>query len=123
VNLEDLLSSRSAVVTLAQAASVFGVDVRTVTRAIENGDLPALRLGRRVLIPWLPLLAALGVRVDDALTDAQRHQLRRPVGGVGRRLDVLPECARDREEGDLPNVSLRPRAGPVIPARYRRPRI
>ncbi|MGK5115478.1 helix-turn-helix domain-containing protein [Geodermatophilus sp. CPCC 205506] len=70
MNLEDLLSSRSAVVTLAQAASVFGVDVRTVTRAIENGDLPALRLGRRVLIPRLPLLAALGVRVDDALTEA-----------------------------------------------------
>ena len=69
MNLEDLLSSRSAVVTLAQAASVFGVDVRTVTRAIENGDLPALRLGRRVLIPRLPLLAALGVRADDALTD------------------------------------------------------
>ena len=69
MNLEDLLSSRSAVVTLAQAASIFGVDVRTVTRAIENGDLPALRLGRRVLIPRLPLLAALGVRVDDALTE------------------------------------------------------
>ena len=70
MNLEDLLSSRSAVVTLAQAASVFGVDVRTVTRAIENGDLPALRLGRRVLIPRLLLLAALGVRVDDALPEA-----------------------------------------------------
>ena len=69
MNLEDLRVSRSAVVTLAQAASVFGVDVRTVTRAIENGDLPALRLGRRVLIPRLPLLAGLGVRVDDALTE------------------------------------------------------
>jgi excisionase family DNA binding protein len=69
VNLDDLLSSRSAVVTLTQAASVFGVDVRTVTRAIENGDLPALRLGRRVLIPRLPLLAALGVRVDTASED------------------------------------------------------
>ena len=55
--------------TVAQAAAVFGVDVRTVARAIENGELPALRLGRRVLIPRLPLLAALGVRVDDALTD------------------------------------------------------
>ncbi len=70
MNLEDLRASRSAVVTLAQAASVFGVDVRTVTRAIENGDLPALRLGRRVLVPRLPLLAALGVRVDDAASEA-----------------------------------------------------
>jgi excisionase family DNA binding protein len=63
VNLEDLRTSRSAVVTVAQAAPVFGVDVRTVTRAIQNGELPALRLGRRVLIPRLPLLACLGVTV------------------------------------------------------------
>jgi excisionase family DNA binding protein len=69
VDLEELRISRAAVVTVAQAAAVFGVDVRTVTRAIENGELPALRLGRRVLIPRVPLLAALGVMVDDALTE------------------------------------------------------
>ncbi len=69
MDLEELRISRAAVVTVAQAASVFGVDVRTVTRAIENGELPALRLGRRVLIPRLPLLAALGVRVDNGLTE------------------------------------------------------
>ena len=64
MDLEELRISRAAVVTVAQAAAVFGVDVRTVARAIENGELPALRLGRRVLIPRLPLLAALGVVVD-----------------------------------------------------------
>ncbi|RBY97591.1 DNA-binding protein [Blastococcus sp. TF02-8] len=70
MDLDELRISRAAVVTVAQAASVFGVDVRTVTRAIDNGELPALRLGRRVLIPRLPLLAALGVRVEDTLTEA-----------------------------------------------------
>ena len=70
MDLDELRISRAAVVTVAQAASVFGVDVRTVTRAIDNGELPALRLGRRVLIPRLPLLAALGVRVEDTLTQA-----------------------------------------------------
>lgn len=69
MNLEDLKTSRSAVVTVAQAASVFGVDVRTVTRAIHNGELPALRLGRRVLIPRLPLLACLGVTADEDLAE------------------------------------------------------
>lgn len=69
MDLEELRTSRAAVVTVAQAAAVFGVDVRTVTRAIENGELPALRLGHRVRIPRLPLLAALGVMVDDALTE------------------------------------------------------
>lgn len=66
MDLDDLRDSRAAVVTVAEAASVFGVDVRTVSRAIENGELPALRLGRRVLIPRLPLLAALGIESDDA---------------------------------------------------------
>ena len=56
--------------TVAQAASVFGVDVRTVARAIENGELPAVHLGRRVLIPRLPLLAILGVTVDGTVTEA-----------------------------------------------------
>ena len=69
MDLEELRISRAAVVTVARAAAVFGVDVRTVTRASENGELPALRLGRRGLIPRLPLLAALGVTVDDALTE------------------------------------------------------
>ncbi len=60
MNLDDLKASQSAVVTVAQTASVLGIDVRTVTRATENGELPALRLGRRVLVPRLPLLACLG---------------------------------------------------------------
>ena len=71
MDLDELRISRAAVVTVAQAASVFGVDARTVTRAIENGELPALRLGRRLLIPRLPLLAALGVSVDDALAEVR----------------------------------------------------
>ncbi|SFK74799.1 helix-turn-helix domain-containing protein [Geodermatophilus ruber] len=69
MNLEDLRTSRSAVVTVAQTASIFGVDVRTVTRAIGNGELPAVRLGRRVLLPRLPLLAVLGVTVGDPLSE------------------------------------------------------
>jgi excisionase family DNA binding protein len=69
VDLQELRVSRTAVVTVAQAAEVLGIDVRTVSRAIENGELPALRLGRRVLVPRLPLLAALGVREEAALTE------------------------------------------------------
>jgi excisionase family DNA binding protein len=61
MDLEDLRASRSAVVTVAQAASIFGVDVRTVSRAIQTGELPVLRLGRRILIPRIRLLELLGV--------------------------------------------------------------
>lgn len=69
MDLDDLRTSRAAVVTVAQAASVFGVDVRTVARAIENGDIPTVRLGRRVLIPRLPLLAVLGATAAEVVTD------------------------------------------------------
>jgi excisionase family DNA binding protein len=61
VNLDELMASRAAVVTVAQAASVLGVDVRTVSRAVQVGELPVLRLGRRILIPRLRLLELLGI--------------------------------------------------------------
>ncbi|WP_091241133.1 helix-turn-helix domain-containing protein [Klenkia soli] len=61
MDLDDLVKSNAAVVTVAQAADLLGVDVRTVSRAMNNGDLPVLRVGRRLLIPRLPLMAHLGV--------------------------------------------------------------
>jgi excisionase family DNA binding protein len=69
VDLEELRASRAAVVTIAQAATVLGIDVRTVSRAIRNGELPALRLGRRLLIPRLQLLACLGAAESLAAED------------------------------------------------------
>ena len=40
-------------------AEVLHLDERTVTRGIQAGDLPSVRVGRRVLVPRLPLLALL----------------------------------------------------------------
>lgn len=65
MNLGDLRKSQSAVISIADTASVLGVDVRTISRAIESGDLPALRVGRRVLIPRLLLLSRLGVEAAE----------------------------------------------------------
>jgi excisionase family DNA binding protein len=70
LDLHELTASRAAVLTIAQAATILGVDVRTVSRAIHNGELPALRLGRRLLIPRLQLLACLGVADELAEEDA-----------------------------------------------------
>lgn len=37
--------------TLAEAAELAGRDYRTIKALVENGSVPALRLGSRVLIP------------------------------------------------------------------------
>lgn len=42
-----------------QAAEFLGVDVRTVGRAIDAGQLPAVKVGNRVLVPVPGLLALL----------------------------------------------------------------
>lgn len=65
MDLEDVRASRSAVVSIADAAALLGVDARTVSRAMQNGELPALRVGRRLLVPRIPLLACLGALADD----------------------------------------------------------
>src|SRR4051812_36066387 len=70
VDLDDLKASRSAVVTIAEAAAVLGVDARTVSRAVQNGELPALRVGRQLLIPRLLLLACLGATESTRAADA-----------------------------------------------------
>jgi excisionase family DNA binding protein len=51
VTLNDVRGSRNAVITRAEAAAALGVDPRTITASIENGTIPSVRLGRRVVIP------------------------------------------------------------------------
>lgn len=58
-DLAWLRTSSAATVTRADVAALLEVDERTVTRAVDAGQLPSLRIGRRVLIPRVPLLALL----------------------------------------------------------------
>lgn len=51
MTIETLRMSASLVITRIDAAAALGVDPRTVTAGIENGTIPAVKLGRRVLIP------------------------------------------------------------------------
>lgn len=57
VTLDDLRNSRSAIITRTEAAAALGVDPRTITASIENGAIPSVRLGRRVVIPREKFLA------------------------------------------------------------------
>lgn len=54
------------VLNRAEVAALLTVDARTVDRAIEDGIIPAIRLGRRVLIPRRPFLTAFGVASTES---------------------------------------------------------
>lgn len=55
------LQNLPATLSVEQAAEVLGISRRSAYRAVERGDLPTLRLGRRLLVPTARLLALLGV--------------------------------------------------------------
>lgn len=50
----------------ATAADLLSMSPRAVYRAIAAGDLPSIRLGRRVLIPTAKLLVMLGLSPERA---------------------------------------------------------
>lgn len=40
-----------ATITVDEAAAVLGIDRSTAYAAVHNGDLPHIRIGRRILVP------------------------------------------------------------------------
>lgn len=67
MNFKDLNNSAKAAIRPTDAAAILEVDPRTVLRAIEEGTIPSIRVGRRVLIPRLPFLRMLtGETVETA---------------------------------------------------------
>lgn len=49
--LSDVKDSTKAALTLKEVAEVLGLDARTISGAAANGEIPCVRIGRRVLIP------------------------------------------------------------------------
>lgn len=61
IDSEWAQASRLAAFSVNQTAQLLGVDPRTVTQAVRAGELPSLQVGRRILIPRIPLLELLGI--------------------------------------------------------------
>lgn len=53
-------------ISVEEAGQILGVSRRSAYRAAESGELPTLRLGRRLLVPTARLLAMLGLPADGA---------------------------------------------------------
>jgi excisionase family DNA binding protein len=68
MTLDDLHTTTAAALTVTQVAGLLDLDERTVRRACEDGQLPCLKVGRRLLIPTEPLRALLCPNTPD--TDA-----------------------------------------------------
>ena len=51
-------------ISVEEAGHILGVSRRSAYRAAETGELPTLRLGRRLLVPTARLLAMLGLPAD-----------------------------------------------------------
>lgn len=48
-------------ITVERAAEVLGISRRSAYRAVTTGELPSLKLGRRLVVPTPRLLEMLGV--------------------------------------------------------------
>lgn len=51
--------------TVKEYAGFLGVSVDCIYEAVGRGELSALRLGRRVLLPTAPLLRELGLGIEN----------------------------------------------------------
>ncbi|MEV0152064.1 helix-turn-helix domain-containing protein [Nonomuraea sp. NPDC050733] len=51
--------------TVREAAAVLGIDRGAAYDAVRRGELPALRIGRKIIIPTAPVRAMLGLAPLD----------------------------------------------------------
>ena len=68
-DLRWLQASTAATIPIAAGAEILGVDERTVSRGMADGQIPCVAVGRRKLIPRLPVLAMLTGQQQGADTD------------------------------------------------------
>lgn len=59
LSVHDIEAMESPTLSLKDGARALGVDPRTLLRAIDDGTVPGIRVGRRVVIPRAPFLRML----------------------------------------------------------------
>jgi excisionase family DNA binding protein len=60
------------VFTVDEAAEILGISRPTAYQAVERGDIPSLRIGRRILIP----VSALKKRLETAAEAGNKPEAR-----------------------------------------------
>jgi excisionase family DNA binding protein len=54
------LSTMPATMTIPEAAELLGISRSAAYRAVTRGEIPTIRIGRRLLVPTAKLYAMLG---------------------------------------------------------------
>lgn len=58
--MTEAIQTDRPTLTVKEVAALLELDDRTIYRAIQDGQLPVLEVGKKKLIPRLKLLALLG---------------------------------------------------------------
>lgn len=83
--------------TVADAAQALGIGRNAAYEAVQRGELPSLRLGRRVLVPTAQLRRMLGLdleREDAAGSDTGDASSTSPTTTPGDEPDGIPQPRR-----------------------------
>jgi excisionase family DNA binding protein len=56
--------SKQLTVSVAEAAEITGMTQHAVRRAIRDGTVPCIKVGRLIRVPRLPLLRLLGAELN-----------------------------------------------------------
>ena len=72
--VSDLRRGGRATISVEEAGRLLGVGRHAAYRAARSGELPTLRLGRRVVVPIGRLLTLLGIDAIQTQTDHKEER-------------------------------------------------
>ncbi len=52
--------------TVDEAATVAGVSRNSAYEGVKKGEIPSIRIGKRILVLWQPFMKMLGAGDDEA---------------------------------------------------------
>lgn len=66
--------ARSAVLSVSEAADALGISASHAYRLVRRGELPSVRLGRRLVVPRVAIERALATAVAGAVDHQTPHE-------------------------------------------------
>lgn len=85
--------------TVEEAAALLGISPRSAYRAAASGEIPTIRIGRRILVPTALIHRMLGINEthgSEANTPTQGGSAERSQSRYGRLHNRLRQGARDQ---------------------------